>query len=80
MGLEAGVGFYNRAICRSELGDSKGAASDYKEACRLDPEFAKEKLPGPIKVGFAATIEEISKSIEKAIADIRNGLMHSVRH
>ena len=80
MGLRNGLGFYSRATCRSELGDSKGAASDFKEACRLDPEYSKKKLPGPIKVGFPAMVQDVAKSIEQAVTEVRNTLLRALKH
>jgi tetratricopeptide (TPR) repeat protein len=37
------LAYYNRAIAREQLGDTKGAYFDYKKALEIDPNFAPAK-------------------------------------
>jgi tetratricopeptide (TPR) repeat protein len=37
------LAYYNRAIAREQLGDTRGAYYDYKKALELDPDFAPAK-------------------------------------
>jgi protein O-mannosyl-transferase len=48
--IEAGVrdpyAYYNRGVCKSRVGDSDGAAADFREAHRLNPALGSAAAPG----------------------------------
>jgi tetratricopeptide (TPR) repeat protein len=48
--IEAGVRdpyvFYNRGVCKLQVGDSAGAAADFREAQRLNPALMPPAVPG----------------------------------
>lgn len=48
--IESGVrdpyAYYNRGVCKSRIGDSDGAAADFREAHRLNPALGSAATPG----------------------------------